>query len=68
MSIPVPAALAKRGITGVVDNLQPGDRISFAKAFARIFRPEIEAIIFKQQKDQACAADVPAGSSPSRSE
>lgn len=43
MSRPVPATLAKRGITGIADNLPPGAGLDIARDFVRIFRPEIEA-------------------------
>ena len=41
---PVPAALAKRGITRAVDNLPAGASLRFAPGeFLRIFRADIEA-------------------------
>ncbi len=43
MTRPTPAALAKRGLTGMVDNLPPGAGLDIASDFVRIFRPEIEA-------------------------
>lgn len=67
MSGAIPAGLAKRGIVAVSDNLQPGDQVSFGKAFNRIFRTEIEARIFKVE-NQGCDAGAAAVKVPSRSE
>lgn len=38
--------LKKKGIQTVTDNLQPGDQVSFGKAFNRIFRAGLEQRIF----------------------
>jgi len=47
MTRPIPAALAKRGITGVTDNLQPGQTVNFVKPFFWAFREELEARFLK---------------------
>lgn len=39
---PIPASLAKRGLTGITDNLPPGAELDVVRDFVRIFRPEIE--------------------------
>lgn len=67
MSRPIPAALAKRGIVSVSDNLQPGDIVSCGKAFNRIFRTELEQRIYRQE-NKGCDAGVAAVKVPSRSE
>ena len=57
-----PAALAKRGITTLSDNLQPGEALSISRAFITFFRPELEARFITGGK-QPCANN---NSSPSR--
>lgn len=58
---PIPAALAKRGITGMVDNLPPGATLDIARDFVRIFRPEIEARVLGFGRTAPAPAPRPAG-------
>jgi len=44
---PVPASLRKRGITGVKDNLMPGQEANFVKPLFWAFREELEAMFVK---------------------
>jgi hypothetical protein len=44
---PIPAALAKRGITGVTDNLLPGQEVNWVKPLFWAFREELEARFLK---------------------
>jgi hypothetical protein len=44
---PIPASLAKRGITGVTHNLQPGQEVNFVKPLFWAFREELEARFLK---------------------
>lgn len=46
MTKPIPAALVKRGITSLSDNLPEGAELDISGDFARIFRGEIEARLF----------------------
>jgi len=68
MNRPIPAFLAKRGITRIEDNLPPDAEVSFSKLFCQVFREDIQARILNVKKDPACAAADPAGSLPCRSE
>lgn len=47
MSRPIPPSLAKRGITGVTDNLQPGQEVAWVKPFFWAFREELEERFLK---------------------
>lgn len=39
----VPEVLRKKGITGIKDNLQPGQEVNWVKPFIWAFRDELEA-------------------------
>lgn len=45
--IPVPPGLAKKGIAGIKDNLQPGQEVNWVKPFIWAFREELEARLLK---------------------
>ena len=47
MSRPLPESLVRRGITGVTDNLQPGQEVNWVKPFFWAFRDELEARFLK---------------------
>ena len=47
MTRPVPPSLAKRGIAGVSDNLQPGQEVNWVKPLFWAFREELEARFLK---------------------
>lgn len=50
---PIPAALAKRGITGVSHNLQPGQEVNWVKPMFWAFREELEALFLKPSSQPA---------------
>lgn len=54
---PMPPALAKRGITGVTDNLQPGQEVNFVQSLFWAFRPELEARFLKPAAKPATVAE-----------
>lgn len=57
MSKTIPASLSRLGITGLSDNLQPGQEVNFSKAFVSIFRTELEAIFLPPLKGRSSCAD-----------
>lgn len=59
MTRPVPPSLAKRGITGVVHNLQPGQEVNFVKPLFWAFREELEARFLKPVPQAAQAKTEP---------
>lgn len=57
---PIPASLAKRGITGITDNLQPGQEVNWVKPLFWAFREELEARFLKPvPKAQALTEQQP---------
>lgn len=58
---PVPAALAKRGITGVSHNLQPGQEVNWVKPLFWAFREELEARFLKVVPKPATPKTEPQG-------
>lgn len=60
-SRPVPASLAKRGITGVTHNLQPGQEVNWVKPFFWAFREELEARFLKPAPRPAAALEPERG-------
>lgn len=58
---PIPASLAKRGITGVSHNLQPGQEVNFVQLLFWSFRPEMEARFLKPVPKPAPAESEPQG-------
>lgn len=60
--INIPPSIAKRGITGMTDNLPPrSDGLDIASDFVRIFRPEIEARVLGFGRTAPAPAPRPAG-------
>lgn len=59
MTRPVPPSLAKRGITGVSHNLQPGQEVNFVKPLFWAFREELEARFLKPVHQAALAKPEP---------
>lgn len=69
MNRPVPAALAKRGITHVRDNIPEGMEIgNLAPAFVTLFRTEIEAKLRRLQCARKQSSTQTSGSSSCPSE
>lgn len=58
---PIPASLAKRGITGVSHNLQPGQEVNFVKPLFWAFREELEARFLKAVPKPAAPKTEPQG-------
>lgn len=54
---PIPETLTRAGIVGVEDNLPPGAGVSFASAFVRIYRAQLEEKILGLKR-----VDVPLAS------
>lgn len=60
MARPIPPSLAKRGITQVTDNLQPGQEVNWVKPLFWVFREELEARLLKPVR---LSADGPSAES-----
>lgn len=56
---PIPPSLAKRGITGVTHNLQPGQEVNWVKPLFWAFREELEARFLKPVPQAAQAKSEP---------
>ena len=61
MSRPLPESLVRRGITGVTDNLQPGQEVNWVKPFFWAFRDELEARFLKPAPRPAAALEPEQG-------
>lgn len=60
---PPSAGMVKRGLLSVSDNLFPGESLNVGRAFAQVFRPELEARLIRKGV-KPCATET---SSPCRS-
>lgn len=58
MARPIPASLAKRGITGVKHDIAPGQEVNFVKPFIWAFREELEARLLKPLPKPADSAEA----------
>lgn len=58
---PIPASLAKRGVTGVSHSLQPGQEVNWVKPLFWAFREELEARFLKAVPKPAAPKTEPQG-------